>query len=258
MIDDWAGNESQQRSESPRVLIAIATYNERNNLPSLLTHIFAVMPEAHVLVVDDGSPDGTGEWCEGHGAIDERLSCLQRGAKLGLGTAAIAGMQHAIDQRYDIVVNLDADHSHDPKHIPDLVRMVVEGKDDKHIDVAVGSRYVPGGSIHGWPVSRRVTSSLVNGLARMMFRLPVKDCSGSFRAYRVSKLQEMGLQTIESKGYSFYEEVLWRLRKAGATFAELPIAFREREEGETKVDMKEIRGSVSQLVRLGTRAMFGG
>lgn len=240
------------------MLVAIATYNERENLPDLVTQIFAVVPEANILVIDDGSPDGTGEWCQGHAALDSRLSCLQRGAKLGLGTAAVAGINHAIDKRYDILVNLDADHSHQPKEIPALVRLITHGdKMGQHVDVAVGSRYIEGGSIHGWPLSRRITSRVVNGMARMAFRLPVKDCSGSFRAYRVSTLAEMDVSTIDSKGYSFYEEILWRLRMAGARFAEVPIAFHERAHGETKVNFREITGSVQQLARLGLKAIRG-
>jgi len=242
----------------PRVLIAVATYNERENLPRLVEQIFAAMPESNVLVVDDGSPDGTGEWCEGQAALDSRLTCMQRGAKLGLGTAAIAGLQHAIDHRFDIVVNLDADHSHDPSVIPDLVRLITDGDEQgQQVDVAVGSRYVEGGTIVGWPTSRRITSRLVNGMARWAFRLPVRDCSGSFRAYRVTTLETMGLENVDSKGYSFYEEILWRLRGAGARFAEVPIEFREREKGVTKVTAGEIVGSITQLAKLSAGAVFG-
>lgn len=241
-----------------RVLIAVATYNERENLPRLVERIFQAMPESHLLVVDDGSPDGTGEWCEGHAALDSRLRCLQRGAKLGLGTAAVTGLQYAMDHRYDIVVNLDADHSHDPDVIPDLVRLITDGdKQGQRVDVAVGSRYVEGGSIVGWPTSRRITSKLVNGVARWAFRLPVHDCSGSFRAYRVATLEKMGLLSVDSKGYSFYEEILWRLRTVGARFAEVPIEFREREKGVTKVTAREVVGSIAQLARLSAGAILG-
>lgn len=241
-----------------RVLIAVATYNERENLPPLVELIFEAMPQSHLLVIDDGSPDGTGEWCEGQAALDSRLICLQRGAKLGLGTAAIAGLQHAIDHRYDIVVNLDADHSHDPRVIPELVRLVTDGDEQGQlVDVAVGSRYVEGGSIVGWPNSRRIASRLVNGMARLTFRLPVHDCSGSFRAYRVATLEKMGLVNVHSKGYSFYEEILWRLRRVGARFAEVPIEFREREKGVTKVTAGEVIGSITQLAKLGAGAIVG-
>lgn len=250
--------EGSPSNAAPRVLIAVATYNERENLPRLVEKIFAAMPQAHVVVVDDGSPDGTGEWCEGESALDPRLRCIQRGAKLGLGTAAVLGMQVALDERYDILVNLDADHSHDPQSIPDLVRLITHGdKLGQRVDVAVGSRYVEGGAIHGWPLSRRFTSRMVNGMARLMFRLPVRDCSGSFRAYRVATLAQMGLFNIRSSGYSFYEEVLWRLRVAGARFAEIPITFSERELGQTKVNFGEIVGSMTQLVKLGAGAIFG-
>ncbi len=257
-VDRQSFGESRSpvaETQSARVLVAVATYNERENLPGLVDAIFKAVPGAHLLVVDDASPDGTGAWCEETASAEPRLRCLHRPAKLGLGTAAIAGMQIAMDQQYDVLVNLDADHSHPPDTIPELVDLVLHGDSlGGRVDVAVGSRYVPGGKIQGWSFARRIASRIVNGMARWMFGLPVYDCSGSFRAYRVGLLAEMGLSSIQSRGYSFYEEVLWRLRVAGARFAEVPITFSERRSGKTKVDFREVVDSVTQLVRLGLGA----
>jgi dolichol-phosphate mannosyltransferase len=227
-----------------RALVALATYNEIENLPSLVAEIHHQLPDADVLVVDDNSPDGTGEWCDRHALEEPRLHCIHRAGKLGLGSATIEAARHAIERGYDVFVTLDADWSHDPRHLTELLAALHTA------DVAIGSRYCSGGEIEGWPMSRRVMSRWVNGLTHLLLRLPVRDASGAFRAYRVAKLREVPLSEIRARGYSYLEELLWMLHRQGATFAEVPITFRERRAGRSKVSLGEAWGKLRTLVRL--------
>ena len=236
------------------VLIGISTYNEIENLPNLIEQIDEHFPSAHILIVDDNSPDGTGEWCERQADDRENFFCIRRSGKLGLGTATITTLQYAIDHDYTFVVNIDADLSHPPKYLPALVEAAKTGQVDAQqavapttannqslapADVAVGSRYVSGGGIVGWPLHRKIMSRCVNGYARLALGLPTRDCSGSFRCYRVSKLREIKLDRVRSRGYSFFEEILLHLRHAGARFVEVPITFVDREKGQSKINMRE-------------------
>lgn len=226
------------------ILIAVATYNERDNLPSLVDALFQTLPQAHVLVVDDNSPDGTGQWCDEHCLTEPRLSCLHRPGKLGLGSATIAAMQRAIELDYDLLVTLDADWSHDPAALPAMVAKSAE------CDIVIGSRYCPGGTIEGWPRYRRVVSTVLNGVSRRLLRLPVRDASGAFRVYRVDILRRLVLNDIRATGYSYLEEILCHLRRAGARFAEVPITFRERRSGQSKATLAEAFGKIATIVRL--------
>jgi dolichol-phosphate mannosyltransferase len=227
-----------------RTLVALATYNEIENLPGLVEEILRVLPDADVLVVDDNSPDGTGRWCDQQAAIEPRLKCIHRAGKLGLGTALLEAARRAMDGGYEILVTLDADWSHDPSHLPDLVAALDE------TDVAIGSRYCSNGVIEGWPITRRIMSKGVNRLTRLLLRLPIRDASGNFRAYRTAKLRDAHLDEIRATGYSFQEELAWRLHQAGALFVEVPITFRDRRAGASKVSLNEAWGKLSTLVRL--------
>lgn len=229
---------------SPRVLVVLATYNEIETLPGLVAEILRVLPGADLLVIDDNSPDGTGRWCDERGAVESRLRCLHRASKLGLGSATIAGMNWALERSYEVVITLDADWSHDPSHLPELLRAT------EAADVAIGSRYCAGGAIEGWPLSRRLMSRWMNRLSRLMLRLPVRDSSGAFRAYRASAMRRVDLAKIQAAGYSYLEEILWQLHRAGATFAEVPITFHERRAGKSKVSIGEATGKLSTLFRL--------
>lgn len=228
----------------PRTLVALATYNEIENLPALVVEILRVLPDADVLVIDDNSPDGTGRWCDEFAATEARLQCLHRAGKLGLGSATIAGMRWALDRSYDVFITMDADWSHDPRHLPELAGVVGE------TDVAIGSRYCAGGSIEGWPLHRRLLSRSVNGLTGLLLRLPIKDASGAYRAYRVSALRTIDLSSIKATGYAYLEEIVWQLHRAGATFAEVPIVFRERRSGQSKINLGEAVAKLSTLLRL--------
>jgi dolichol-phosphate mannosyltransferase len=227
-----------------RTLVALATYNEIENLPGLVDEILRVLPAADVLVVDDNSPDGTGRWCDKRAACHPQLRCLHRPAKQGLGSATLLAMQHALDHGYDLVVTLDADWSHDPRYLPELVRAT------EHADVAIGSRYVPGGAIEGWPLHRRILSRGINTLSRCLLRLPVRDSSGAFRAYRASKLRDVSLDCIHAQGYAYVEEILWHLHRTGACFAEVPITFQQRRAGASKINLREAGAKVRTLLRL--------
>ncbi|MFO0791867.1 MAG: polyprenol monophosphomannose synthase [Pirellulales bacterium] len=232
---------------SRRVLVALATYNEIENLPALVEAILAVLPTADVLVIDDNSPDGTGRWCDERASIEPRLFCLHRAGKMGLGSATIAGMCWAVEKSYDVFVTMDADWSHDPSHLPQLVAGT------ETCDVAIGSRYCDGGQIEGWPLRRRVISRAMNGLSRLILRLPVHDSSGAFRAYRVDALRRIALDKVQATGYAYLEEIVWHLRRVGVTFVETPITFHERRAGRSKINIGEAVAKALTLVRLATK-----
>jgi dolichol-phosphate mannosyltransferase len=237
-----------------RILITLATYNEIENLPALVADVLRYVPQADLLVVDDNSPDGTGRWCDERAAAEPRLRCLHRAGKLGLGTATIAAMQYALAHGYAYVLNMDADFSHPPSKLPELIACL-EGPGQ--IDVAIGSRYVPGGAIEGWPWRRHVMSRLVNAYARCALRLPVRDTSGAFRGYRTELLRRIDFSHVRSRGYSFQEEILWLLARAGARFREVPITFVDRRQGQSKINLGEAFGALKVIFRLGLREWFG-
>jgi dolichol-phosphate mannosyltransferase len=231
-----------------RILVALATYNEIENLPSLVDEILRIQPNADVLVIDDNSPDGTGRWCDERAAAEPRLRCLHRAGKLGLGSATLEGMRWAIANGYSLYMTLDADWSHDPLHLPALVEAA------RTVDVAIGSRYCYGGDIKGWPLGRRLMSRTINALTRALLRLPVNDASGAFRAYRVAKLRQLDLSKVTAPGYAYLEEILWHLHRGGASFAEVPITFRERRAGKSKINAGEATAKVRTLLRLARTA----
>jgi dolichol-phosphate mannosyltransferase len=228
----------------PRTLVALATYNEIENLPSLLDEVLRVLPDADVIVVDDNSSDGTGKWCDGRAATEPRLRCLHRPAKMGLGSATLAAARIAIDGGYDVFITLDADWSHDPKHLPQLLDAL------RRTDVAIGSRYTSGGAIEGWPWHRRVVSRSMNRVSRALLGLPIRDSSGAYRAYRVAKLKEINMAGIQSAGYAYLEEIVWHLHRAGANFAEVPITFHQRRAGRSKISAREALAKLRMLCRL--------
>lgn len=236
---------------SPRTLVAIATYNEVENLPTLVDAVQAALPDADLLIVDDNSPDGTGRWADERAATDPRFTVLHRKGKLGLGTATFAAMRRAIDEDYEIITTLDADWSHPPDRLPALLIALEE------VDVAIGSRYCPDGRIVGWPLRRRIASRMVNTAARWLMRLPTRDSSGAFRMYQVETLRQLDFDQMQGTGYAYLEEILWRLKHQGATFTEVPITFTERRAGVSKINAREARAAVALLFRLGWQEWFG-
>jgi dolichol-phosphate mannosyltransferase len=233
-----------------RALIALATYNERDNLAPLVQAIRATVPAADVLILDDNSPDGTGATADELARQDAGIRVIHRSGKLGLGTAILAVMRFAIEQNYDLLLTMDADFSHHPRYLPDLLK----GMD--RADVTIGSRYVPGGGVENWPWSRKLMSRFTGRLVRLLLGMPVRDTSGNYRCYRVSVLRRANLDGLLSVGYSFQQEVLHRCFLAGAAFAETPIIFANRKVGKSKANLIEIVRSLSTLLRLGWRASF--
>jgi dolichol-phosphate mannosyltransferase len=240
-------------SNAGKTLVTVATYNEIENLPSLVDEIFRYAPQVDVLVIDDNSPDGTGAWCDRRAADEPRLRCMHREAKLGLGAALIAGMRYGMEHGYRYVLNLDADFSHHPRYLPDLLAGM-EPKGGPPVDVMIGSRYVAGGGVEGWPLRRRLMSRGVNFYARCLLGLTTRDCSGSFRCYRTSTLDRVDFDAIRGHGYSFFEESLWHLKQARARFGETPIVFVDRRRGASKINMAEAFKAVWLIFILG---LFG-
>jgi len=234
-----------------RLLVTVATYNEIENLPRLVEAIWDVAPPADVLVIDDNSPDGTGRWCDEKATSEPRLKCVHRAGKLGLGTATVAGMQYAIEQGYELVLNMDADFSHYPRYIP----AILAGMDNA--DVSIGSRYRSGGGTKDWPLRRRFMSWGVNTYARCLLGLKPRDTSGAFRCYRVSLLKQLDFAAIRSRGYSFQEEILWRLKRLGARMSETPIVFADRERGQSKINKQEAISALWVICRLGLTNWIG-
>lgn len=232
------------------LLVIVATYNEIENLPLLCAQIFKSLPEADILVIDDGSPDGTGKWCDDQAMIEPRLRMIHRSGKQGLGSATVRGMREAIDRGYRFAATMDADFSHPPERLPALVEPFLS---DANLDVVVGSRYVPGGQIEGWPWKRRVMSRWINRFARLALRLPVKDCSGAFRVYRTATLASLPPESLRAQGYAYLEEILYRLAKLNAKVIEVPFVFRDRVRGQTKINWREAVGALSTIVRLAIR-----
>ncbi|MGQ9504123.1 MAG: polyprenol monophosphomannose synthase [Thermogutta sp.] len=236
-------------TEQAEALVVTATYNEIETLPQLVEAIFRSAPGVEILVVDDNSPDGTGQWCEEYAKRDPRVHCLRRSGKLGIGSAIAEGLRYAIDQGYRYVVTIDADFSHPPEKIPDLLAPLQQ-PGDACVDVVIGSRYVKDGKIQGWPWYRHLMSRAINAFSRVLLRLPVRDCSGNFRGYRASILASVNWEQFCSGGYGFFEEILFRLRQEGARFHEIPIFFRERRGGRSKMGWWEGISAVGIILRL--------
>jgi dolichol-phosphate mannosyltransferase len=237
-------------SRAEKTLVFIATYNEIESLPALVDEIHRHVPAADILVIDDHSPDGTGQWCDRRAAEDPRVRCLHRPSKLGLGTATLAGLRYGIEQGYSQVVNMDADFSHHPRYLPALLAGM-DPPDGPAVDVMIGSRYVPGGGIEGWPWMRHVMSRGVNFLSRRLLGLSPGDCSGAYRCYRASVLARVDFDRFRSHGYSIEEEILWHLKRAGARFGETPIVFVDRRAGRSKINWKEALRALGTIFVLG-------
>ncbi len=237
-------------------LVTVATYNEMENLPRLVDEVFQFAPQVDLLVIDDNSPDGTGQWCDRQAAVDKRVHCLHRSGKLGLGTATIAGMKYGIEQGYEFVLNMDADFSHHPRYLPNLIAGM-NPAGGPAVDVMIGSRYVPGGGVTGWPLRRHLMSRGVNMYARWLLWLSPHDISGAYRCYRTDALKKLDFDRIRSRGYSFQEEILWHLRRAGARFGETPIVFADREKGQSKINSKEAWSALRIILRLGVQNVLG-
>jgi dolichol-phosphate mannosyltransferase len=211
------------------VLVVIPTYDELGNLGPVLDRLHAAVPTAHALVVDDASPDGTGALADARAAADPRVHVLHRSAKAGLGPAYVAGFRWAAAHGYGVVVEMDADGSHPPERLPALLAAL----DD--VDLVLGSRYVPGGSVVDWPPHRLALSRFGNLYTRQALRLPLADATGGFRAARMDLISRLPFDEVASQGYCFQVDWAWRAVRSGARVVEVPIAFSERTVGRSKM-----------------------
>jgi dolichol-phosphate mannosyltransferase len=232
---------------SERVLVIVPTYNEVENLEAILGRLRGSVPTAHALVVDDGSPDGTGELADKLAALDPSVHVLRRTAKTGLGTAYIAGFRWARERGYDVVVEMDADGSHAPEQLPDLLTALASA------DLVLGSRYVPGGAVTDWPLHRLLLSRAGNRYTRWALRLPLSDATGGYRVARGELIDRLPFDDVASQGYCFQVDWAWRAVRAGARVAEVPITFTERAFGRSKMSGSIVREALIRVTVWGLR-----
>ena len=230
-------------------LVVLPTYQEAENIRDVLERIRAAAPEAHVLVVDDGSPDGTADLAAGVGEELGQIDVLRRASKSGLGPSYRAGFAWGLEHGHDVLIEMDADLSHDPTVLPKLIEAVTTGG----ADLAIGSRYIPGGAVPGWPTHRRVLSQLGNRYVGLMLRMPVRDATAGFRAYRKEIIEKVGLDQVRADGYGFQIEMAYEVTKAGGTILEVPITFRDRVRGESKMHPSIISEALWLVTRWGVR-----
>jgi dolichol-phosphate mannosyltransferase len=233
------------------VAVIIPTYDERENLESTVARVHASVPEANILVVDDNSPDGTGEIADKLAAADKRIQALHRPDKSGLGSAYLAGFRWALERGYGAIVEMDADGSHDPAQLPVLLAALEDA------DLVLGSRWVPGGIVLNWPKSRAVLSRSGNAYARIMLGIGVRDATGGYRAYRADTLRTIGLEAVQSQGYCFQIDLALRTARAGLTVTELPITFTERTRGKSKMNRAIIIEALWRVTQWGLTARLG-
>lgn len=256
-----------------KTLIILPTYNEKENLEKLAGEILKLkchserseesrknsgrdpsprtvmdagfrMTECDILVIDDNSPDGTGEIADNLAAKDKRLRVIHRRGKLGLGTAYYAGFQYGFKNNYDLIMTMDCDFSHPPKYLPEIIKNAANN------DLVIGSRYVHGGGIEGWPIHRKILSSAANFLVHSFLRLNARDCTSGLRCYRRELLKRLPLDKIKSSGYSYLVEILFYAQNTGAKIKEIPFVFADRVAGASKISKKEIFNSIKTIIRL--------
>lgn len=236
-------------AEQPEpVLVVIPTYNERDNIERIVSRLRAALPKAHALIVDDGSPDGTGEIADRLAAeSDGHVHVMHRTEKNGLGAAYVAGFNWGLERDYAVLVEMDADGSHAPEDLPRMLDALVDA------DLAIGSRYVPGGHIVNWPMRRYLLSWGANLYTRVALGSRVKDLTAGFRAYRREALQKIRIDNVASRGYCFQIDLGWRTIEAGFTVVEVPITFTEREHGVSKMSGDVVREALIRVTKWGLR-----
>lgn len=235
-----------------RALVVIPTYNEAANLPQLVPQVLAQDSRLEVLVVDDASPDGTGQLADGLAQREPRVHVLHRRGKLGLGTAYIAGFRWALEQGYDYVFEMDADFSHDPAHLKEFLKAAATA------DLVLGSRYLGGKvTVVNWPIARLMLSYWANVYARWVTGLRIWDLTGGFKCFRTKVLQAIDLSQVRSNGYAFQIEMSVRAWRKGFKLAEVPIVFVDRTEGQSKMNRRIVREAIWIVPRLRLMAWFG-
>jgi dolichol-phosphate mannosyltransferase len=231
-----------------RVLVIVPTYNEADNLRSIVERLRSAVPGAHILVADDNSPDGTGRIADELAAADPGVHVLHRPAKLGLGKAYLAGFAWAKEHDYDAVVEMDADGSHSPEELPKLLDAL------RSADVVFGSRWVSGGRVVDWPLHRLALSRGANLYTRLALGMPIRDATGGFRAYRLPVLDKIEVETVASQGYCFQVDLAWRAYRHQFRLAEVPITFADRQRGASKMSSSIVREALWRVTVWGARA----
>lgn len=241
--------ESSGERPSQRTLVIIPTYNERENLRLILGRVQSARPDLHVLIVDDGSPDGTGELADELASADpERIHVMHRTSKDGLGAAYLAGFAWGLTRQYSVLVEMDADGSHAPEQLHRLLDAV-----DAGADLAIGSRYVPGGVVCNWPRRRLLLSRTANTYSRLLLGVDIHDITAGYRAYRREVLEKSDLAAVDSKGYCFQIDLTWRAINQAFVVVEVPITFTEREIGQSKMSGSNIREAMVKVAEWGIR-----
>jgi dolichol-phosphate mannosyltransferase len=240
-------DQRDSRAELGQVLVVIPTYNERENLGPIVARLHGALPEAHALVVDDGSPDGTGQLADEMAAADERVHVMHRTEKAGLGAAYVAGFGWALDRDYGVIVEMDADGSHAPEDLPRLLDALTDA------DLALGSRYVPGGRVVNWPKYRELISRGGGLYSRIALGAKIRDITGGFKAFRREVLEKINIASVASQGYCFQIDLTWRTIEAGFEVVEVPITFTERAVGESKMSGSIVREALWRVTKWGVR-----
>jgi len=234
-----------------KTLVIIPTYNERENIERIVPLVLDKDPSIHVLIVDDGSPDGTGQIADSMSKENDRIFVIHRQNKSGLGTAYIAGFKFALKKPYDLIFEMDCDFSHDPKYIPHFLEAI------RDADLVLGSRYISGVNVINWPMSRLLLSYYANVYSRIITGLPVKDATGGFKCYRREVLETVDLDKVKSNGYSFQIEMSFRAWKKGFQIKEIPIVFEDRKLGQSKMSKKIVREAVWMVWKLRLWSLLG-
>ncbi|HNY30272.1 MAG TPA: polyprenol monophosphomannose synthase [Fibrobacteria bacterium] len=227
-----------------KTLIVVPTYNEKDNITELLDTLMGFPETVHVLVVDDGSPDGTGDIVEARGRESSRVHLMRRAGKMGLGSAYVAGFRWALERDYERVFEMDADFSHDPKYVPQMLEA------SESADLVIGSRYLTGVNVVNWPMSRLLLSWFANKYAKFVSGLPIADCTAGFKCFRREALESVDFDGISASGYGFQIEMNFKVWKKGFRLAEVPIVFVDRRAGVSKMSGKIIREALLLVVRL--------
>jgi len=246
--------KKRERDTSPieRVLVIMPTYNERDNIARIIPAVLEQDPRINMLIIDDNSPDGTGEIVDKIAAENPRVDVIHREGKLGLGTAYVRGFKYSLQKGYDLTFEMDADFSHDPAYLPKMIAAAEEG-----YDLVIGSRWIPGGGIENWPKSRERLSRWASIYTRIVTGLPVHDTTAGFQAFRRRVLEELELDKIRSDGYSFQIETKFKVWRKGFWIKEIPIIFRDRELGESKINRKIVYEAFFMVWLLRIESLLG-
>lgn len=240
-----------ERKTDTAILVVIPTYNEADNIRRLIPIVLGIVDGIEVLIVDDNSPDGTGHVVRDYSEKDTRVHLLERPGKMGLGSAYVMGFKYALDNGYDVAVQMDADFSHDPHEIPTFLKAV------KNADLVLGSRYANGVRVLNWPIRRLLLSYSANVYSRIMTGLPVSDATGGFKCFRRAVLEAINLDTIKSNGYAFQIEMTFKAWKKGFHIEEIPITFLDRRHGSSKMSKQIVWEALFMLFKLRVRAWAG-